>query len=46
MRLALQLEALPGQSTISSNVPRQPERLTMRKTKLEAIRGLSPFALG
>jgi hypothetical protein len=36
MRLALKLEAHHGQSTILSNVFRQPEHLTMRKTKLEA----------
>jgi len=37
IRLALQLEAHRGQSTLFSNVPRQPESLTMRKPKLKAV---------
>jgi hypothetical protein len=45
LRLALQLEAHFGPSTILSNVSRQPEHLTLRNEKLPAI-GRSTFALG
>ena len=37
VRLAHQLEAQPGQSTILSNVSRQPEHLTQRDAKCEAL---------